>query len=33
VTALAPALHTIHWSPSLGGRLDLPAIMDAAAAG
>jgi hypothetical protein len=31
VTALAPAFHTIHWSPSHGGRLDLPTVVDAAA--
>ena len=32
MTALAPAFHTIHWSPSFGGRPDLPAIVSAAAA-
>ena len=29
--ALAPAFHTIHWSPVFGGRPDLPAIVAAAA--
>ena len=31
MTVLAPAFHTIHWSPSFGGRPDLPAIVSAAA--
>lgn len=31
MTDLAPASHTIHWSPSFGGRPDLPAIVRATA--
>lgn len=31
MTGLAPAFHTIHWSPSFGGRPDVPAIVHAAA--
>src|SRR5687767_10477953 len=29
--ALAPAFHTIHWSPAFGGHADLAAIVAAAA--
>jgi len=31
MSTLAPAFHTIHWSPAFGGRPNLPRIVDAAA--